>query len=354
MFFRGKRAWQVRVVVLAVLAIGLFAYAKRFDPAAEDVDGQRARLANRTAPTRSPRIDAPMLVVDFRTLSSPAMEGRGVGTPGGAKARAYLLERYGEIGLAPAFGKSFEQPFAFTPGRGIRFWRKAFWSARAPIHGVNVVGRIDGTAEPGKCLVISAHYDHLGVRDGKLYPGADDNASGVAALLAAATWFKAHPPRHCLLFAAFDGEEKGLRGAKAFVAAPPVPLGTVLANINFDMLSRNPKGELFAAGLYANPQLRATLDRVRAGTAPTILYGHDHPRPVWDDNDWTHGSDHGVFADQRIPWLYFGVEDHPDYHRPTDTFEKVDLRFYTGVADAMVDVVSAVDATPDERIARTR
>ena len=93
--------------------------------------------------------------------------------------------------------------------------------------------------------------------------------------------------------------------------------------------------------------------RVRATAAPAILYGHDHPRPVWDSDDWTGSSDHGAFAAKGVPWLYLGVEDHPDYHRPTDAFEKVDLRFYTGVADAIVDVVAAIDAMPDERIART-
>ena len=211
-----------------------------------------------------------------------------------------------------------------------------------------------GTRTPGRVIVVSAHYDHLGIRDGQVYPGADDNASGVAAMLAVATWFKVHPPRHTLLFAAFDGEEKGLRGARAFVAAPTVPLAAIVANINFDMLSRNPHGEIFMSGLYANPQLQSLVDPVRARAVPTILYGHDHPRPFWDDNDWTDSSDQGPFSDKGIPWLYFGVEDHPDYHRPSDTFARVDREFYVSVANAMVDVVGALDAAPDARIARAR
>src|SRR5205085_3869362 len=127
--------------------------------------------------------------------------------------------------------------------------------------------------------------DRLGSRGGVVDPGGGDNAAGVGALLAAATWFRAHPPRHSILFVAFDGEEKGLRGALAFVDKPPVPLASMLVDLNFDMVSRNPQGEIFLSGLYANPQLKAVVDPVRAGATPTIVYGHDYPRPFWDTDD---------------------------------------------------------------------
>ena len=81
----------------------------------------------------------------------------------------------------------------------------------------NVVGRIDGTAAPGRYIVVSAHYDHIGVRNGQVFNGADDNASGTAALFALARHFSANRPRHSLIFAAFDAEESGLRGARHFV-----------------------------------------------------------------------------------------------------------------------------------------
>jgi Zn-dependent M28 family amino/carboxypeptidase len=192
--------------------------------------------------------------------------------------------------------------------------------------------------------VVSAHYDHLGVRNGLLFPGADDNASGVGALLAAATWFRAHPPRHSILFVAFDGEEKGLRGARAFVDAPPVPLETMLLDLNFDMVSRNTDGEIFLSGLYANPQLKSVVEPVRSVAAPIVLYGHDHPRPFWNFDDWTQQSDQGAFAALGLPWLYLGVADHPDYHGPGDTFEHIDRDFYVGVTDMIVGLLSALDA----------
>lgn len=348
---RPRLTWRTRLLVL--LAIGLLAwvYSLQFNPEREDAPGQRAALANRVRATLPPRVDAAALLGDVKALADPAMEGRAVGTRGGRRARDFVRKRFAAIGLEP-LTRDFDQPFNFTPGRGIRFWGTKFWQSPTPVSGVNLVGRIGGSTLPGSVLVVSAHYDHLGIRHGRLYPGADDNASGVAAMLAVATWFKAHPPRHTLLFVAFDGEERGLRGARAFVATPPVRLETIRMDMNFDMLSRNPAGEIFVTGLYANPQLQTLVDRVRANAQPTILYGHDFPRPFWNTDDWTGQSDQGAFADRGIPFLYVGVEDHPDYHRPTDTFARIDTAFYTGVANAMVDLASSLDAADDAQLAK--
>lgn len=353
MMFRRKKGWKARLqrflIIASLMALGLGIYGMRFHPEAEDVEGQRAQLAGRERVAAMPRIDDKALMVDLKTLSDPAMEGRKIGTPGGARARAYLLQRYAQLGLEPV-GAGFEQRFSFTPGRGIRFWRAKFWQTPQPVAGVNLVGRVTGSSDPDQVIVVSAHYDHLGVRDGQVYTGADDNASGVAAMLAVAGWFRAHPPRHTLLFVAFDGEEAGLRGARAFLEQPPVPMQNIIANINFDMLSRSKPGEIFVTGLWANPQLRAAIEPLRSHALPTVLYGHDFPRPFWDGDDWTMQSDQGEFARRNIAFLYFGVEDHPDYHRPSDRFEKVDLPFYPQVADLVTGVVAALDALPADQV----
>ena len=351
LIFRSKRSWRIRLLVLLAIGVAAFVYSRQFHPEAEDVAGQRALLANRDRADAPWKVDALSLLGDVRTLSAPAMEGRAMGTAGGRKAREYLLGRYSAIGLEPV-GKGYGQEFSFTPGRGIRFWRSKFWETPQPVAGVNLLGRIRGSVDPEKYLVISAHYDHLGIRDGQLHPGADDNASGVAAMLAAASYFRAHPPRHSLLFVAFDGEEKGLSGSDAFVGQPPIALAAMLLNINFDMISRNPAGEIFISGMYANPQLHALVDPVRATAVPTILYGHDHPRPFWNSDDWTDQSDHGAFHGKGIPFLYLGVEDHPDYHRPTDTFERFDQKFYTSVANTAIDLLVALDAASAPQLAK--
>src|SRR5262245_11548702 len=110
------------------------------------------------------------LLADLKALSADDMEGRLVGSPGGAKARAYVIERFKAVGLKP-FGASFESPFTFA-GRGAN---------SAERQGINVVGYVTGTKQPDKYIVVTAHYDHIGVRNGVVYNGADDNASGAAA-----------------------------------------------------------------------------------------------------------------------------------------------------------------------------
>ena len=267
---------------------------------------------------------------DVRVLSADSMEGRAIGTPGGAKARAYIAKRFGQIGLRPQ-GKSFEQPFTFKP----RYFGK-------DVTGVNLVARIPGTSSSDKVLVVSAHYDHLGVRKGEVYNGADDNASGVAGLLAVAEAFKAKPPRHTVLIVAFDGEESGLRGAKAFVADPPVPLASIGLNVNFDMISKNKTGELYVSGAGPQPWLKPVLSSV-AKTAPVKLkLGHDTDAQG-KENNWTQQSDQGPFAVAGVPWVYFGVEDHPEYHKPTDDFATVPPDFFKRAVTTVVMATRALD-----------
>jgi Zn-dependent M28 family amino/carboxypeptidase len=242
------------------------------------------------------------------------MQGRAPATPGSAMARAHILKRFGEIGLAP-IGAGFEQPFVFSKRDGTQ------------ANGINLIARIRGTAKGGKAMVISAHYDHLGVRGGEIFNGADDNASGVAGLLAVAEAFKAHPPRHDVILAVVDAEESGLRGARAFVANPPVPLSTIALDVNFDMLSKNPKNELYVSGVSAFPALKPILDAVAAKAPVSLKQGHDTDADG-KPNNWTDQSDHYAFAEKGVPWVYFGVEDHPEYHKPTDDFATIPQDFF--------------------------
>ncbi|MFZ0267092.1 M20/M25/M40 family metallo-hydrolase [Caulobacter sp.] len=267
---------------------------------------------------------------DVRILSADDMEGRGVGTPGGAKARAYIVKRFGQIGLRPQ-GASFERPFTFKP--------KTFGK---DVTGVNLVARIQGTSSSDKVLVVSAHYDHLGVRKGQVYNGADDNASGIAGLLAVAEAFKVKPPRHTVLIVAFDGEESGLKGAKAFVADPPVPLATIGMNVNFDMISKNAKNQLYVSGAGPQPWLKPVLEGVAKAASVKLLLGHDTDAQG-KENNWTAQSDQGPFAEAGLPWVYFGVEDHPEYHQPTDDFATVPQDFFRRAVATVVTATRALD-----------
>ncbi len=274
-------------------------------------------------------VDTDQLLNDLRILSADNMEGRAPGTDGSAKARAYLLARFVDVGLSPV-GENYEHDFTFTTRRDPDTERA----------GVNIVGRIAGESSD-RVIVVTAHYDHVGVRDGDIYNGADDNASGVSALLAIAEAFAEVAPRHDIVFVALDAEESGLQGARAFVADPPVPVEAIALNVNFDMVSRSDVGELYVAGAHHTPALRAALAPVGEASPVSLLFGHD---AGGGEDDWTTQSDHAAFHAAGVPFVYFGVEDHPDYHQPTDDFEAVPQEFFTAVATLLVDAVRALDA----------
>lgn len=273
-----------------------------------------------------PKIDTNQLIEDIKILSADDMQGRLVGTEGNAKARAYIISRFEEIGL-PKFRSSYTHDFAMQRNNGDL------------VEGINIVGMVKG--ESDSIIVIGAHYDHLGVRDSLIYNGADDNASGTSGLLALADYFTQVKPRHTLIFASFDAEERGLLGAKAFVQ-DSILLQKVVLNVNMDMISNNDKNEIYAVGTYHYPFLKPILEIVDTGDL-TLSFGHDSPDLGY--NDWTFSSDHGPFHEKGIPFVYFGVEDHEHYHRPTDEFETIPQEFYKKSIQLILNAVVILDQT---------
>jgi len=272
--------------------------------------------------------DAVKLIHDLKELSSDEMEGRSADLPSMQKARDYVERRLRESRVSP-FGSTFKQEFEFAVRR-----------SNLKLKGVNFVGEVKGkTAD--KYIVISAHYDHDGIRDGKIYNGADDNASGTAALFAIAEYFRKHKPSHSLIFAVFDAEEKGLVGSRHFVQNLPVKKEKIVLNVNLDMVSRGDKGELYAAGTFLYPTLIPAMKAAQKKASVKLLLGHDDPKLGRDD--WTNQSDHASFHRENIPFIYFGVEDHPDYHKPTDDFEKVPQVFYVKAVETVIEAIKALD-----------
>lgn len=292
--------------------------------------------ADQTAPVAMPapapreaaarHVDRGALMATVRRLSAPEFGGRRTGTPGALAARRYIVGKLTDAGLEPAFSDGFVQRFRV---RGVE--------------GGNVAGLVRGTERSDRALIVSAHYDHLGVRNGTLYPGADDNASGVAVLLAAAGRFAEDRPRHSMIFAAFDAEEAGLAGAKTFLRAPPVPTNRIVINVNLDMLARSDRREIGAAGPFHTPCLLPLLQDVQRRASVRIVPGYDRPGAGRRD-DWTMLSDHAVFHRAGVPFLYFGVEDHADYHGPGDTPARIDPAFFGDVADAILETLRTLDA----------
>ncbi len=205
------------------------------------------------------------------------------------------------------------------------------------------MGLVRGRSRPDRFIVVTAHYDHVGVRDGVIFNGADDNASGTAALLALAEALRREPPEHSIIIAALDAEESSLRGARAFLADPPAPRVSIVANLNMDMLARGDKGELWVAGTHHYRQLLPLVERVAQRAPVKLRIGHDRPGVPGED-DWTTLSDHGPFHAAGIPFLYLGVEDHADYHKPTDDAERIAPEFYANAVVTALDVLRELDA----------
>lgn len=269
-------------------------------------------------------IDTKQLLTDIEVLSSDVYEGRKTGTKENQMAADYIIRRFEALNLK-SYKKGFKHPFNYTDRRG------------KSVHATNVVGYVKGKSKD--VVVISAHYDHVGINKGLIYNGADDNASGVAALMAFADYFSKHKPEKTIIFAAFDAEESGLQGAKAFVADPPVKREKIKLNVNMDMISRNDKGELYVAGGFLYPHLKPFL--ITSNPRIKVLQGHDDPKLGHDD--WTNQSDQGAFHARKIPFLYFGVEDHPDYHKSTDEFRKINKQFYIDASQAILEIINNYD-----------
>jgi Zn-dependent M28 family amino/carboxypeptidase len=289
-----------------------------------------------------PVLDEAQLLTDLRILAADDMQGRQTGTPGNDRARAYIIERLEALGVAPV-GDGYEHSFTFSRRNGA-----------GEMTGVNILAQIPGTQGGEHTMVVTAHYDHEGVRGDQIWNGADDNASGVAGALAIAEAFTHTPPQHDVIIAIVDAEEMGLQGARAFVANPPIPLERVAFNLNLDMIAMSTDNILWAVGTYHYPDLVPVVEAVAARANVAMPMGFDEPTDV-PGGDWTNLTDSGAFHAAGIPFIYLGVDFHPHYHQPTDTYENMTLDFFVEAARASVDFARTADesletiATADPR-----
>lgn len=332
-----------RIVGLSILAIVLAWMWIAGSLEGRRIDAQRATHPPPATRMMSLRVDSDRLMAAVATLADPKFEGRGTGTSGNLAARAWLEGEMTAAGLASVSGaRVFPFQFSHVSIKGLIDPDRAFKTDYT--NAANLAGLCMGTEPAKPMFVISSHYDHLGIRNGQIYPGADDDASGVAVMLELARYCGRTPFRHSVVFAAFDGEELGMQGSQAFLIQPPVPKARLALDINLDMVSRNDRRELFVAGPYHWPLLKKPIEDVAARAPISLLFGHDRPIAIAGGvEDWTMQSDHGAFHKEGIPFVYFGVEDHPDYHRPTDTADKIDRGFFVDVAETVLDSVLALD-----------
>lgn len=255
---------------------------------------------------------------------------------GSREAAEYLKKQFSAYGLEPLFDGDF---FQEVPG-----------SPKFSIPGGRNVGAMLRGSDPdlkNEYIVIGAHYDHLGKRGNAIFHGADDNASGTAMLLETARVLSQSPVKlkRSVMFVGFDLEERLLWGSRWFVAHPPVPQEQMKCLLVADMIGRSLAGldlnTVFVMGSEHSPQLISALDA--AVTSEEL-----HIARLGIDLIGTR-SDYGPFWNEEIPFLFFSSGEHPDYHKPTDTADKIRYRQVTMVTDLvrqLTTTLASADETP--------
>jgi hypothetical protein len=275
---------------------------------------------------QSATIDQPRILDDIRFLSDDRLEGRMTGTPEADTAAVYIQQRFRQVGLqAPAGG--WFQEFKVEGGAAQKV-------AEAGRTGRNVVGLLPGS-DPvlrEQVIVVGAHYDHLGGGSfgaldpdstGKVHNGADDNASGVAAIINLAQRMAADPPARTIVFVAFSGEELGLLGSAYYVRQPAVPLARTMAMINFDMVGRLRNDKLIIYGTETATQFTPLLDSINKSFGFDLKMRGDGYGP----------SDQSAFYAVKKPVLHIFTDLHEDYHRTTDDWQKINVAGMLKVTD---------------------
>jgi len=255
-------------------------------------------------------------------LSSTELSGRRSGTDGGMLAGDFIEKELATASVQP-IGESYFQPFRFEEVKtgkrslaDVEKLQQLGW--KITMQGRNVIGVLKGTTLEHEYVVIGAHYDHLGVQAGNLYPGADDNASGTAAVLEIAEAFgmlaqQGIIPQRSIVFVLFDAEEWGLWGSQYFVENSPVPIDDIVAMINLDMISRNKKTEVNVFGSpdiadfsQRSPRLSVALEKANNVLGFQLQYPAEEGRR----EQIFFRSDHASFffsrpAGNRIPVVFF-------------------------------------------------
>ena len=296
-------------------------------------------LAAACAPTaRAP--SPPGVATDVAYLASRALAGRGAGSRGGDSAAAYVVREYQRLGIPGPYGSHCE---ADTSCAGAYLQRFDLWGDIAQ----NVIGVVTGSdpALRHAFIVVGAHYDHLGESpfnslDAELgwvvRPGADDNASGSAAVLELARRLAARPARHSVLLVHFDAEEAGLVGSRVFVDAPPVPLASMTMMLNLDMVGRLRTRPVQVRAGGATRELRELVDSAANRAGVKTIVAMDAGR-----------SDHATFARVKVPAVMFTSGLHGDYPRRSDLPARIDA---AGIL-RIVELAEGVIRLADERAA---
>ena len=257
------------------------------------------------------------------TLASDAFEGRKTGENGQKIAANYLIDFYKKNGILGAFKDS-----SYT-----QVIPQDYFRGRSKNNSENIIAYIKGSEKPDEYVVISAHYDHVGIQGEKVFNGADDDASGTSAVLEIAQAFQeavkaGKGPKRSLIFLHVTGEEIGLFGSKYYTENPIFPLANTVVNLNMDMVGRvdkkheeNPNFLYLIGADKLSTELHDVSEAInKKYTNLTIDYTYNDEN---DPNRFYYRSDHYNFAKNGIPVIFYFNGVHKDYHKSTDTADKI-------------------------------
>jgi len=289
-------------------------------------------------------IDHNQFVTDVSILSHDSLEGREIGTQGEIKAANFIAERFEEIGLMKGNGSSYFQ--FFTKKQPLHPHDTNFMGPE--ISGRNIIGYIDNKAKNN--IIIGAHYDHLGwgnenslhTGEPMIHNGADDNASGIAALLFLAKELKTRKQNHNYIFIAFTGEEKGLLGSNYFVKNATFNLKNTSFMINMDMVGRLDNERRMAVyGIGTSPSFIPAIKQI---DTPAFKFKFD--------SSGVGPSDHTSFYLNDIPVLHFFTGQHAQYHKPSDDVELINFEGLNDVSLFIYKLILSLD--DDQKIVFTK
>jgi hypothetical protein len=297
-----------------------------------------------TAQAEEAALSPAALMTHVRALTDPRLAGRAAGSPGEAAAAGYAATRLRRQGLDPQY-----QFFSLGAGQS-----------------ANVYASIPGRRSD-EVIIVGAHLDHLGMRNGKLHPGASDDASGVAVALglAESLWAERHQLPRTVMVVLFGAEEPGLLGSSHFVLDPPIPIDRMVAMVNLDAIGRpladQPRFGMLAAllgvdreratgllGTHHRPGLRALADAAFAEVGGEVLAAEDLPDLIGEEvarNSQERG-DSESFEAVGVPTLFFSEGENSDLHQPSDTADRLHPELLAQRAEGLLRLLRALSAAP--------
>ncbi|CAN1485205.1 M28_like_PA domain containing protein [Flavobacteriaceae bacterium] len=273
-------------------------------------------------------ITAESLKTKLTIVASDEMEGRDTGSKGQKKAGNYLISQYEKSKIS--FPKGANSYYQSVPAS----YLNAKYNENLP-DSENIWAYIEGSEKPDEVLVISAHYDHVGIKNGDIYNGADDDGSGTVAVLQIAEAFQkakkaGNGPKRSILFLHVTGEEHGLHGSRFYSENPLFPIANTIADINIDMIGRrdvehektNNYVYVIGADRLSTDLHNITIAQNKKYTKIDLDFKFNDPK---DPNHFYERSDHYNFAKNGIPAVFLFNGVHADYHKKTDEVDKIEF-----------------------------